>query len=76
MMGVSIHLLMDLTVAGFSLMIGFGIFAFVASILCSAAFFHNAKGHSSDATASFLSSLPFIVSTASSSLHHFLDFAS
>ncbi|KAI3512586.1 hypothetical protein L1887_19902 [Cichorium endivia] len=47
MMGVSIQLLMDLTVAGISLMIGFGIFAFVASILCSAAFFHNAKGHSS-----------------------------
>ncbi|XP_023759407.1 uncharacterized protein LOC111907833 [Lactuca sativa] len=43
MMGVSIQLLMDLTIAGMSLMIGFGIFAFVASILCSAVFFHSAK---------------------------------
>uniref|UniRef100_A0A7N2R1J0 Transmembrane protein n=1 Tax=Quercus lobata TaxID=97700 RepID=A0A7N2R1J0_QUELO len=30
-------------VAGFSLMIGLGISAFIASILCSGAFFHNAK---------------------------------
>ncbi|KVH96337.1 uncharacterized protein LOC112528207 [Cynara cardunculus var. scolymus] len=47
MMGVSIQLLMDLIVAGISLMIGFGIFAFIASILCSAAFFHNVKAYSS-----------------------------
>ncbi|KAL3824019.1 hypothetical protein ACJIZ3_020048 [Penstemon smallii] len=30
-------------VAGISLMIGLGLFAFIASILCSAAFFQNAK---------------------------------
>lgn len=42
-MGVSVQYFMDLFVAGISLMIGMGIFAFIASILCSAAFFHNAK---------------------------------
>ncbi|XP_076895740.1 uncharacterized protein LOC143548461 [Bidens hawaiensis] len=45
-MGLSLQLLLDLTVAGFSLMIGFGIFAIIAAILCSAAFFHNVKSHS------------------------------
>lgn len=42
-MGVSVQCLMDLVVAGISLMIGLGLFAFIASILCSAAFLHNAK---------------------------------
>lgn len=42
-MGISLQCLMDLMVAGFSLMIGLGIFAFIASILCSAAFYQNAK---------------------------------
>ncbi|OVA12530.1 hypothetical protein BVC80_9011g42 [Macleaya cordata] len=35
--------LVDIMVAGISLMIGLGIFGFVASILCSAAFFYHAK---------------------------------
>ncbi|XP_025012359.1 uncharacterized protein LOC107260907 [Ricinus communis] len=43
LMGLSLQCIMDLMVAGFSLMIGFSIFAFIASILCSAAFLHNAK---------------------------------
>ncbi|XP_059655609.1 uncharacterized protein LOC132302706 [Cornus florida] len=47
LMGVSVQCLMDLVVAGFSLVIGLGIFAFIASILCSAAFFYNAKDLSS-----------------------------
>ncbi|KAK4479849.1 hypothetical protein RD792_015392 [Penstemon davidsonii] len=34
---------LDFMVAGISLMIGLGLFAFIASILCSAAFFQNAK---------------------------------
>ncbi|CAN4125216.1 unnamed protein product [Withania somnifera] len=42
-MGISLQCLMDLVVAGFSLMIGLGIFAFIASILCLAAFYQNAK---------------------------------
>ncbi|XP_019068767.1 uncharacterized protein [Solanum lycopersicum] len=42
-MGISLQCLMDLVVAGFSLMIGLGIFALIASILCSAAFYQNAK---------------------------------
>ncbi|XP_027771884.1 uncharacterized protein LOC107016044 [Solanum pennellii] len=42
-MGISLQCLMDLVLAGFSLMIGLGIFAFIASILCSAAFYQNAK---------------------------------
>ncbi|XP_060185982.1 uncharacterized protein LOC132615393 [Lycium barbarum] len=42
-MGISLQFLMDLVVAGFSLMVGLGIFAFIASILCSAAFYQNAK---------------------------------
>ncbi|XP_028065098.1 uncharacterized protein LOC114268184 [Camellia sinensis] len=41
--GVSVQCLMDLVVAGVSLVIGLGIFAFIASILCSVAFLHNAK---------------------------------
>ncbi|KAL6350590.1 hypothetical protein AAG906_022300 [Vitis piasezkii] len=44
MIGVaSVQGLIDLVVAGISLMICLGIFAFIASILCSAAFFHHAK---------------------------------
>ncbi|KAK7860512.1 uncharacterized protein LOC112030123 [Quercus suber] len=43
MMSLCVQCVLDLVVAGFSLMIGLGIFAFIASILCSAAFFHNAK---------------------------------
>lgn len=42
-MGLSVLSVIDLVVAGFSLMIGLGIFAFIASILCSAAFVQNAK---------------------------------
>ncbi|XP_072978011.1 uncharacterized protein [Typha angustifolia] len=38
-----LQLVMDLTVAGISLMLVLGIFAFIASILCSAAFIHNSK---------------------------------
>lgn len=40
---ISLQSLMDLVVAGFSLLIGLGIFAFTASILCTAAFLQNAK---------------------------------
>ncbi|KAL9664303.1 hypothetical protein QQ045_019702 [Rhodiola kirilowii] len=40
---LSIQSLLDLTLAGFSLMIGLAIFSFIALILCTAAFFHNAK---------------------------------
>ncbi|OMO72240.1 hypothetical protein COLO4_27752 [Corchorus olitorius] len=43
LMGLSVQSLVDLVIAGFSLMIGLGIFAFIASILCSAAFLHHAK---------------------------------
>ncbi|XP_043700969.1 uncharacterized protein LOC122651591 [Telopea speciosissima] len=43
MIGAVIQCLMDIVVAGISLTIGLGIFAFVASILCSAAFLLNAK---------------------------------
>jgi hypothetical protein len=43
MMGLSVQWILDLVIAGISLMIGLGIFAFIASVLCSAAFFHNAK---------------------------------
>ncbi|XP_024933923.2 uncharacterized protein LOC112493146 [Ziziphus jujuba] len=42
-MGLSVQCIMDFVVAGFSLMIGLGVFAFIASILCSAAFLYNAK---------------------------------
>lgn len=45
-MGLSMHTIMDLVVAGFSLIIGLGIFAFIASILCTAAFIQNAKDDS------------------------------
>lgn len=45
-MGLSVLAILDLMVAGVSLMIGLGIFAFLASILCSAAFFLNAKDFS------------------------------
>ncbi|RAL40156.1 hypothetical protein DM860_008296 [Cuscuta australis] len=40
---ISFQCLMDFIVAGFSLIIGLGIFSFLASILCSAAFFQNVK---------------------------------
>ncbi|XP_058183604.1 uncharacterized protein LOC131301376 [Rhododendron vialii] len=40
---ISLQSLLDLIVAGFSLVIGLGIFAFTASILCTAAFLQNAK---------------------------------
>ncbi|XP_020553519.1 uncharacterized protein LOC110012832 [Sesamum indicum] len=43
MMGLSVQCVLDFMVAGISLMIGLGLFAFIASILCSAAFFQNAK---------------------------------
>ncbi|XP_020264429.1 uncharacterized protein LOC109840266 [Asparagus officinalis] len=46
MLGLSfslIQLLMDVMVAGMSLILVLGIFSFVASILCSAAFLHNSK---------------------------------
>ncbi|XP_022724967.1 uncharacterized protein LOC111281472 [Durio zibethinus] len=43
LMGLSLQSLIDLLVAGISLMIGLGIFAFIASILCSAAFLHHVK---------------------------------
>ncbi|KAK6242555.1 hypothetical protein SCA6_007944 [Theobroma cacao] len=40
---LSLQSIIDLVVAGISLMIGLGIFAFIASVLCSAAFLHHAK---------------------------------
>ncbi|XP_042476819.1 uncharacterized protein LOC122058275 [Macadamia integrifolia] len=43
MIGAAIQCFMDLVVAGISLMIGLGFFAFIASILCSAAFLLNVK---------------------------------
>lgn len=43
LMGLSLQWLLDLVVAGISLMIGLGIFAFIASILCSVAFLNNSK---------------------------------
>ncbi|KAK4263671.1 hypothetical protein QN277_029055 [Acacia crassicarpa] len=43
MMGLSVQGLLDLMVAGVSLLIGLGIFGFIASILCFAAFFLNSK---------------------------------
>ncbi|XP_031741936.1 uncharacterized protein LOC116403978 [Cucumis sativus] len=43
MIGFSIQGLLDLFVAGISLAIGLGIFALIASILCSAAFLNCAK---------------------------------
>ncbi|KAF8088758.1 hypothetical protein N665_0530s0013 [Sinapis alba] len=44
MMGIiSVQTAMDLIVAGISLMIGLGFFAFITTILCSLAFFHHAK---------------------------------
>ncbi|KAB2632061.1 hypothetical protein D8674_028308 [Pyrus ussuriensis x Pyrus communis] len=46
-MGLSIQSLLDLAVAKVSTMVGLGIFAFIASILCSATFFHTAKDVSS-----------------------------
>ncbi|XP_068637986.1 uncharacterized protein [Aristolochia californica] len=44
MLGINLQCLFDLFIAGISLMIGFGIFAFAASVLCSAAFLNIAKG--------------------------------
>lgn len=43
LMGLSVQFVLDFVVAGISLVIGMGLFAFIASILCSAAFFQNAK---------------------------------
>ncbi|KAH6797879.1 chaperonin 60 subunit beta [Perilla frutescens var. hirtella] len=43
LLGLSVQFVLDFVVAGISLMIGIGLFAFIASILCSAAFFQNAK---------------------------------
>ncbi|XP_030449745.1 uncharacterized protein LOC115672112 [Syzygium oleosum] len=43
MMGVSFQCVMDLAVAGISLVVGLGFFAFVAAVLCSAAFLNNVK---------------------------------
>ena len=42
-MGLSVQSIMDLVVAGISLVIGLGFFAFIASILCSAVFIYNVK---------------------------------
>ncbi|KAF8039169.1 hypothetical protein BT93_B1656 [Corymbia citriodora subsp. variegata] len=42
-MGVSLQCVMDLVVAGISLAVGLGFFAFVAAVLCSAAFFNSVK---------------------------------
>ncbi|XP_024195461.1 uncharacterized protein LOC112198549 [Rosa chinensis] len=47
MMGLGcIQGILDLVVAGVSLMIGLSVFAFIASVLCSAAFLYSAKGAS------------------------------
>ncbi|XP_057960881.1 uncharacterized protein LOC131152932 isoform X2 [Malania oleifera] len=46
MMGITVQCLVDLMVAGISLMFALGIFALVASVLCSAAFFLNTKDFS------------------------------
>ncbi|XP_024012300.1 uncharacterized protein LOC112086778 [Eutrema salsugineum] len=49
MMGIiSIQTVMDLIVAGFSLMIGFGFFALIASVLCSVAFLHHLRASPSE----------------------------
>ncbi|XP_071724327.1 probable aquaporin SIP2-1 [Rutidosis leptorrhynchoides] len=50
LMGLSFQTMADLIVAGFSLVIGLGIFAFTASVLCSAAFIYNAKLVSSNSS--------------------------
>ncbi|RXH81032.1 hypothetical protein DVH24_004946 [Malus domestica] len=50
MMGLSIQSLLDLAVAGVLAMVRLGIFAFIASILCSATFFHTAQDVSSGST--------------------------
>ncbi|CAI0466826.1 unnamed protein product [Linum tenue] len=42
-MGLSLQSMLDLVATGISVMIGLGIFTFVASILCSAAFIQNVK---------------------------------
>lgn len=42
-LGSSLQCLLDLMVAGCSLMFGMGLFAFIATILCSVAFLQNAK---------------------------------
>ncbi|KAL0701219.1 hypothetical protein Bca4012_057341 [Brassica carinata] len=39
----SIQTAMDLIIAGFSLMIGFGSYALIVSVLCSVAFLRNVK---------------------------------
>uniref|UniRef100_A0A803L7J2 Uncharacterized protein n=1 Tax=Chenopodium quinoa TaxID=63459 RepID=A0A803L7J2_CHEQI len=40
---LSIQSILDMALAGISLMIGLGIFGFIASVLCSAAFLQHAK---------------------------------
>ncbi|KAF1889928.1 hypothetical protein Lal_00025258 [Lupinus albus] len=45
MIGLGLSIL-DFVVAGISLIIGLGFFAFIASILCTTAFFNNAKDFS------------------------------
>ncbi|KAI4379189.1 hypothetical protein MLD38_005516 [Melastoma candidum] len=42
-LGVNLQCLLDLVVAGISLAIGLGFFAFVVTVLCSAAFLLNSK---------------------------------
>ncbi|CAB4264882.1 unnamed protein product [Prunus armeniaca] len=53
LMGLSIQSLLDLAVAGISLMIVLGIFTFITSILCSAAFLQTAKDFSATTTDDF-----------------------
>ncbi|CAF2191588.1 unnamed protein product [Brassica rapa] len=40
---ISIQTAMDLIVAGFSLMFGFGLYALIAAVLCSVAFLHHVR---------------------------------
>nr|DAD31592.1 TPA_asm: hypothetical protein HUJ06_010443 [Nelumbo nucifera] len=42
-MDLPLQCLMDIILAGISLIIGLGIFVFIASVLCSAVFLHKAK---------------------------------
>ncbi|KAJ6941784.1 hypothetical protein NC651_007526 [Populus alba x Populus x berolinensis] len=58
-MGLSVQCIMDLVVAGISLVIGLGFFAFIASILCSAVFIYNVK-HALSGTATGFGSLVFL----------------
>ncbi|XP_078162637.1 chaperonin 60 subunit beta [Carex rostrata] len=38
-----VQVMLDLTVAGISLVVVFGFFAFIAAILCTTAFIHHSK---------------------------------